>query len=348
MPNFVCYKCNYDTTRKTSMYTHLNKQIKCCKKTESLNYTDNELVKYSLIPYLENNNCFKNHEYTVERTQDEFINEIKSIFNQKRRNCNHCNMIFQKYKDLENHLFYCVFIPNKSTDTYIPTNKDTNKDTNKNTSKDTNKYINKDYIPINHNIIQNEQKIINYDNCNNTQNIQNNININIELPKGDLVSFNDKWCVDHIDKNVKTLLFMSTYKYTKTLEYILQNDKNRNVLLDNTSQTGLIYEGDKNTFSEMKIEDIVDKSLKKLYDHLNEFHEDISNSNVCNFMLDNEIIKANMDIIEKKINGFNESDKIKQIVTQNISDIFNKYKTETKDKYQTIQDENMLIDLKGY
>jgi len=341
MPNFVCYKCNYDTTRKTSMYTHLNKQIKCCKKTESLDYTLNELVKYSLIPYSENNNCFKNHEYTVEKTQDEFIKEIKSIFNQKRRSCNHCNMIFQKYKDLENHLFYCVFIQND-----IDTNKD--KDMNKDINKDTNKYKNKDNIPINHNIIQHEQKIINYDNCNNTQNIQNNININIELPKGDLVSFNDKWCVDHIDKNVKTLLFMSTYKYTKTLEYILQNDKNRNVLLDNTSQTGLIYEGDKNTFSEMKIEDIVDKSLKKLYDHLNEFHEDISKSNVYNFMLDNEIIKENMEIIEKKINGFNESDKIKQIVTQNISDIFNKYKTETKDKYQTIQDENMLIDLKGY
>ena len=61
--------------------------------------------------------------------------------------------------------------------------------------------------------------------------------------------------------------------------------------------------------------------------------------------------KENMDIIEKKINSFNESEKVKQIVTQNISDIFNKYKTETKDKYQTIQniqDENALNELKGY
>ena len=321
MPNFVCYRCNYDTTRKTSMYAHLNKQLKCSKKIESLKYTDNELIKYSLIPYCETNNYFKNHDYTVERTCDEFINEIKSIFNQKRRNCNHCNKVFQKYKDLEQHLFYCVYIPNKNEEV------------------------------IKHNIIQQEQKIINYDNCNNTQNIQNNINIKIELPKEGLVSFNDKWCVDHIDKNVKTLLFMSTYKYTKTLEYILQNDKNRNVLLDNSSQMGLIYEGDKNTFSEMKIEDIVDKSLKKLYDHLNEFHDDISKSNVCNFVLDDDILKENMEIIEKKINGFNESEKIKHIVTQNISDIFNKYKTETKDKYKTIQniqDDNMLNDLKGY
>jgi len=302
------------------MYAHLTKQLKCSKKIESLKYTDNELIKYSLLPYSETNNCFKNHSYTVEKTADEFINEIKTIFNQKRRNCNYCNKVFHKYKDLEQHLFYCVYIPNKNDDI------------------------------IKHNIIQQEQ-IINYDNCNNTQNIQNNININIELPKEGLVSFNDKWCVDHIDKNVKTLLFMSTYKYTKTLEYILQNDKNRNVLLDNSSQMGLIYEGDKNMFSEMKIEDIIDKSLKKLYDHLNEFHKDISKSNVCNFMLDDDVIKENMDIIEKKINGFNESEKVKQIVTQNISDIFNKYKTETKDKYQTIQniqDENALNELKGY
>lgn len=333
MPNFVCYRCNYDTNRKTSMYTHLNKQIKCSKKIDSLKYSDNELIKYSLIPYLESNNCFRNHQYTVKKTADEFINEIKSIFNQKRRNCNYCNKTFLKYKDLENHLFYCVFIVNKN---------DNNTDSN---------------TIIKNNIIQHEQQIINYDNCNNTQNIQNNININIELPKDDLISFNDKWCVDHIDKNVKTLLFMSTYKYTKTLEYILQNDKNRNVLLDNSSQMGLIYEGDKNTFSEMKIEDIVDKSLKKLYDHLHEFHDDISKSNVCNFMLDDTVINENMSIVDNKINNFNESQKVKQLVTQNISDIFNKYKTETKDKYQTIQniqniqntqDESMLNELKGY
>lgn len=324
MPHFVCYRCNYDTSRKTSMYTHLNKQIKCSKKVESLKYTDNELIKYSLIPYSENNDCFKSHPYKIEKTSDEFINEIKSIFNQKLRVCNYCKTSFQKYKDLENHLFYCIFIPNK------------------------------DDTPIKPNIIQHEQQIINYDNCNNTQNIQNNININIELPKDGLISFNDKWCVDHIDKNVKTLLFMSTYKYTKTLEYILQNDKNRNVLLDNSSQMGLIYEGEKNTFSEMKIEDIIDKSLKKLYDHLHEFHDDISKSNVCNFMLDDNIIKENMLIIDKKITNYNDSERVKQVVTQNLSDIFNKYKTETKDKYQSIQniqhmnDENMLNDMKGY
>jgi len=324
MPNYVCYRCNYDTTRKTSMYTHLSKQIKCSKKIESLKYTDNELIKYSLIPYLENNDCFKHHLYKVEKTADEFINEIKSIFNQKRRTCNYCKHEFKKYKDLETHLFFCIYIKSK------------------------------DDISMKPSIIQHEQQIINYDNCNNTQNIQNNININIELPKDELVSFNDKWCVDHIDKNVKTLLFMSTYKYTKTLEYILQNDKNRNVLLDNSSQMGLIYEGEKNTFSEMKIEDIIDKSLKKLYEHLQEFHEDISKSNVCNFMLDDNIIKENMSIIDKKINNYNDSERVKQVVTQNLSEIFNKYKTETKDKYQSIQniqsmnDENVLNDLKGY
>jgi hypothetical protein len=306
------------------MYTHLSKQIKCSKKIESLKYTDNELIKYSLIPYSEDNDCFKHHLYKVEKTADEFINEIKSIFNQRRRVCNYCKCEFKKYKDLETHLFFCIYIKSK------------------------------DDISMKPSIIQHEQQIINYDNCNNTQNIQNNININIELPKDELVSFNDKWCVDHIDKNVKTLLFMSTYKYTKTLEYILQNDKNRNVLLDNSSQMGLIYEGEKNTFSEMKIEDIIDKSLKKLYEHLQEFHEDISKSNVCNFMLDDNIIKENMSIIDKKINNYNDSERVKQVVTQNLSEIFNKYKTETKDKYQSIQniqsmnDENVLNDLKGY
>ena len=77
------------------------------------------------------------------------------------------------------------------------------------------------------------------------------------MPEKSLISFNDNWNIEHLDINTKTLLFMSTVKYTKTLEYILANDANKNVLLNKDTNTGIIYKGAE--FEEMKIEDIIDE-----------------------------------------------------------------------------------------
>ena len=59
----------------------------------------------------------------------------------------------------------------------------------------------------------------------------------------------------------KVKLFLSTVKYSKLLEYILDNDKNINVLLEKNSETGFIYNNEK--IEKMKVSEIIEKSISK-------------------------------------------------------------------------------------
>ena len=203
MPFFICYFCSYKTDHKTSMYAHLTKNIKCSKNIESLKYSEDEIIKYSLSNF--NQNIKFHNNFKIKKTTYEFINEMKNIYKEKRRSCNHCLKEFSKFKDLELHLFECIEISNNQNDiNYIENNNSIN--------------IN-NLNSINNNINNN----VNNNNVN-IYNINNNIHINLEIPKNNLVPFNEDWNTEHIDKNTKMLLFLSTAKYTKTLEYLLEND----------------------------------------------------------------------------------------------------------------------------
>jgi len=104
-----------------------------------------------------------------------------------------------------------------------------------------------------------------------------------------MVSFNDGWNIEHLDINTKILLFLSTVKYSKTLEYILDNGTNKNVLIDTDSNTGLIYTGNEDKFEKINIEDIIDKSMYKLHKHLKDFHQEMKDTNNINFKIDTEV-----------------------------------------------------------
>ena len=201
MPKYQCLKCNYNTDSKMSMYKHFSRISKCSRSTDSIIYDDEEIIKYSLIPISEHNKLLKNKNknYCVHKTIDEYIQELKDIYNTARKTCNYCNKTFQKYKELEYHLLDCVCInKNLLNNKNVTIDNSVNTTNNINTTNNTNN--------INNNI--------------NNTNIYNNINIHLHLPDKSLVSFNDNWNIDHLDKNTKTLLFMSTVKYTKTLEYL--------------------------------------------------------------------------------------------------------------------------------
>ena len=304
MPKYICFRCNYATDHKMCIYKHLERANKCSKNIDSLKYTEDEIIKYSLTSFDEHAEIFKNKNdipHTIERTAQEFISEMKDIYKEKRRCCNYCKKTFSKYKDLENHLLSCVLITDKSNDA-------------------TKTVIDNS---INNSNIYNQCNIHNY-------------NINIELPK--LVSFDDNWNIDHLDKNTKTLLFLSTLKYTKTLEYILASDLNKNVLLDKENNTGIVYNGDEKPFTKLKIEDIVDKSILKLYNHLKEFYTELTETNDLDFIIDKELIKKNLKLTEHKFNDFTSNEKIKGNVSNIISTIYNQHKTKTEQKYQSISE----------
>ena len=110
---YSCFRCKkYKVNMKSYMYKHLCKDTKChIVSPDVLKYSEDEIIKFSLIPEskLEYLNINKEN-YTVTKSPIEFMDELKDIYNSKRKNCNHCNKIFERYKELEKHLFECVHI----------------------------------------------------------------------------------------------------------------------------------------------------------------------------------------------------------------------------------------------
>ena len=315
MSFFKCFRCNYTTKHKSSMYMHINRDNKCIKGVDSIKYTDEQLTKYSLIPYNEKviNNNYENYNsycFSVEKNTSEYINELKNLYSSKRRTCSYCNKTFDKMKSLEYHLLECI----KIVDNYV-------KPENQNNTGNT--------------IIQNFDNSIN-----NINNIINNIQINIELPEKQLISFYDDWNLDHIDKNTKKLLFMSTLKYTKTLEHILSNSVNNNVLVDSATNTGIVYKGgETDMFETMKLEDISEKSLVKLYNHLKNFCTDLKDTNETEYALSAEQINYNELLLDNKFNDFYTNKDIKKLVEDSFATVFNKRKDQTIEQYKQISTE---------
>ena len=108
----------------------------------------------------------------------------------------------------------------------------------------------------NSNIINNtdnSNNILNNTTNNTLNHITNNITINLKLDS--LVPFDKDWDLSHINSSTKQALIISLVKYTKTLEQILKNENNMNVLLDKNSEKGFIYKD--NNFEEMSKDDII-------------------------------------------------------------------------------------------
>ena len=170
--------------------------------------------------------------------------------------------------------------------------------------------------------IQNNNNSNSYNNQTNSNNTTiNNINLNINITR----SFDDDWDTSNIDNKLKLILLLNNSKFTKTLENILENEVNLNILIDKTSDIGLVYEN--NEFKKMKIKDIVKKSMDKLYKHLCEFHDDIADPNI--FDINENILKNELNITHKKYDEFNKNDTIKHNVNKYLTDIYDKNKEKT-------------------
>ena len=100
---------------------------------------------------------------------------------------------------------------------------------------------------------------------------------------------------------------------------------NLNVLIDNTTENGLICNDNK--FEKMNIKDIVNKTMKKLLDSLNNFKNEIYEKNEHNldlYIIENEINKANIKYEDFKKNKISQND-----VNHMIKNIYNKRKDDT-------------------
>ena len=165
--------------------------------------------------------------------------------------------------------------------------------------------------------------------------INNNIQNNIQINMNTIHSFNDKWNTDHITPTQKLLLLLNNSKFTETLNQILENDMNLNVLIDNTSDNAIVYQ-DKQLVS-MKIKDIVKKTLEKIFVHLTDFKDDIIEPNIFN--IDKNIMSEQIKIANTKIKDYNKDIDIQKYVNIYIKDIYNKKKDDTLFTYKLVNNE---------
>ena len=145
-------------------------------------------------------------------------------------------------------------------------------------------------------------------------------------------SFDETWNTNHIDNNKKLILLLNNSKFTSTLEDILENEVNLNVLIDNTTDNALVYDNKK--LINMSIKDIVKKTMEKLLNHLNDFKNDIIEPNLYN--IDKNIIDEQIKIAQNKYKDFNKDQDIQKCVNIFIKDIYNKKKDDTISNYNTI------------
>ena len=97
-----------------------------------------------------------------------------------------------------------------------------------------------------------------------------NINFNINSLKG----FDEKWDVSKIDKYQMAGLLLSSNKFSNTLEKILENNNNLNVIMNTDS--GIIYKSENDKYEPISKNDLFKQTIDKLYDHLKEFYEEVS------------------------------------------------------------------------
>lgn len=306
---FECQRCSYKCDQKINMIRHFDRKNLCVKKFDSYKYTDEELYEKSL-----------------NRT---YIN-----LDNNPNVCSKCTKIFHNKDSLKKHMKNIC----KINETYNSDNSEINKpesinpviklnDSN-NISAETKNISNIDSSTTNssNNNNNNNSTATLTDSANNNtiDNSINNINITI------VNSFDEAWSTSHIDAKTKVLLLLNQCKFTATLENILENEVNLNVLIDKKSENGIIYEN--NTMKNTTVKDIVSRTMEKIYKHLTDFKMDAYTHNI-----DNGIIDSQIKLAGQKYGEFKRSKKVQDKVNTCIKDIYCKKQTNAYDNLNKVE-----------
>jgi hypothetical protein len=350
--NYECKRCFYKTLLKSDMNRHLNRKMKCPRILESYKYNEKDLEILSLTK-IEINNNFKNEqiveisknnkkENIIEKIENNIdnINKIEDLLIyisvHKIKKCMYCETEYNRFYELQRHIKKpCKKINfnikiDKNNDNFIDKiNTCNGENLDNNTVYDN---INQN-TNLNHNLIS-TKNMVNYNNQVNSNNV-NNITINVYNTNNTnnnivVLPFDQNWDVSKIDDKQKLILFLEDKKYSKTMEQILQNDKNLNIIFDKDSDLGLIYKNDAEQFINMKTNDIIDKAMVKIYNHLIDFYDEMKCKGYTLSELD-----SHKELIEKRFADFNkDKDKnTKDLVKNILVDIFDKNKDKAIERF---------------
>lgn len=296
---YECKRCFYKSYQKNDMKKHLDKKNLCIRTIKSYNYKDEDLYSLSL-------------------------NRIKRTNN---FTCTSCNKNFSNNNNLKRHIEKSCTKSNSNENLILQEipSEIININSESILTENLNLEILAETIDSKPESIQIGNNNNNINNVQNSNINSNNISININITK----SFDDDWDTSNIDINKKLVLLLTNSKFTKTLENILENEVNLNVLIDNNTNNGIVFNNNK--YVNMNVKDIVKQTMIKLHKHLTEFHTDITNPNI--FDIDKDYLDCNLKNINHKFNKFQKDEDIQNTVKDYITDIYNKKKVDTIHNY---------------
>ena len=344
---YTCKRCGHYAKQKIEMKRHLDKKIKCDIKDCDNNITFKELYDNSLIRQnyeIIKNNDYPSNVYECNIILDSNLNNDKNIeiidcIEDQLNTLNSDNIIKLIDKDNDNYCLNC--------DKYFLNKSNLNKH-KRNVCENTVKLEykkNKDQLKkdkINNVSIQNNIEFQNNNNNNNNNvSIQNNnvININIQYLRG----FDEEWDVSLISEKIKSDLLLSNAKFTKTLEEIMNNHMNLNVIMDKDEKdVGIVYKMNKNKYEIMSKKEINETSIKKIYKHLKDFYINIITNNeleISEIALNNE-----KKVLDEKYELFFNREDIQDKVSELLTDIYHNKKEEAQINYNDFNNIKDMIE----
>lgn len=368
--SYECKRCFYKTDQKVNMTRHLQRKYKCPKNISSIFISDEDWIKTSLIKNnikkINENNCtqYLENSAKIEKictetlensakiekscTQPALLSTQTALLStQTAPLCTEEAPSFTQSTLLSNDTLNIInkHINDKITDNIKNQYKCLNCDcifTRKSSLRRHQNNICKNNNISNSNIenvnIENNNIENNTNNTINNNTVNNILNLNLNI-NNKLISFDNDWDISKLDLETKQLLFLSSIKFTKTMEKILENDANMNVFIEKNSNSGIVY---KDKFEEMNINDIIDKSMEKLYKHLTQFYKDIKIDN--EYQIKDEYLEKEQQIIENKYDDYTKNEATQKKVHEHILEIYERNKDKILTNYKNVVDDSITKD----
>jgi hypothetical protein len=148
-----------------------------------------------------------------------------------------------------------------------------------------------------------------------------------------LIPFDNNWDISNISNEKKSYLITSKLMYTSLLDEILKNKNNLNVIIDKNKETGMIYKNDIEKYIQMKLKDIIVKTMEKLNLLLIEI-------NKVDCLIFDEIKDFSRKMINKKYIDYQKDENIQTNVENLFSTLYENKKTEAIEIAKSVNNDN--------
>ena len=146
------------------------------------------------------------------------------------------------------------------------------------------------------------------------------------------IEFNDNWDLSELDNKQKLILLLQNSKFTKTLEIILENDLNLNLIFEDDNKC-IVYVKKSLVVLESKF--IYTKIMDKLCKLLCEFYADLSTPNI--FDINPSIFDSELTVLKIKYDSYVKDEELQGKVNAIIKFIYDKKKERTAQIFTEIR-----------